>query len=276
MNIQSDNIKLEQIADEVIETDLLIIGGGMVGCMAAIRARQKGNIDVAIMERSSFKFTGQFGPDDFNLAFPFIEQPLPTKEEVTNGYWGTKSTGGLTSPEAQLIGLRAIYQVIRVLIEAGVKICEDDGTFKTRRMGTRGYGFPPLTSDDKPLIDSIFYRGTDAKEKLAIAALKSGAKAFNRTMLTSLITRNGSVIGATGLNTRTGKFLVFKAKTILVSTGRICGMFPYPYAPFPNNLANPRRELPAGLLVENAGDFTFLTERNAQEIVLQEMTFSPQ
>ena len=138
MNIQSDNIKLEQIADEVIETDLLIIGGGMVGCMAAIRARQKGNIDVAIMERSSFKFTGQFGPDDFNLAFPFIEQPLPTKEEVTNGYWGTKSTGGLTSPEAQLIGLRAIYQVIRVLIEAGVKICEDDGTFKTRRMGTRG------------------------------------------------------------------------------------------------------------------------------------------
>ena len=32
---------LSQIADEVIETDFLIIGGGLAGCMAAIEAKKK-------------------------------------------------------------------------------------------------------------------------------------------------------------------------------------------------------------------------------------------
>ena len=50
-------VGLEQLADEVIETDFLVLGGGLVGCMAALRARQDKNIDVAIMEKSKRYFT---------------------------------------------------------------------------------------------------------------------------------------------------------------------------------------------------------------------------
>ncbi|MCX6012729.1 MAG: FAD-binding protein [Chloroflexi bacterium] len=33
---------IEELADEFIETDILIIGGGLAGKMAAIRAKEKG------------------------------------------------------------------------------------------------------------------------------------------------------------------------------------------------------------------------------------------
>jgi len=45
------SLRLEHIADEVIETDFLVLGGGLVGCMAALRARQDKKLDVAIMEK---------------------------------------------------------------------------------------------------------------------------------------------------------------------------------------------------------------------------------
>ena len=75
--------ELAQLADEVIETDFLIIGGGLAGCMAAIRARQKGNINVVIMERASIKYGGDsIGVDDHSDWRPeyyknMIKHPLP-------------------------------------------------------------------------------------------------------------------------------------------------------------------------------------------------------
>ncbi|MBA7685355.1 hypothetical protein ES703_93778 [subsurface metagenome] len=56
-------------------------------------------------------------------------------------------------------------------------------------------------------------------------------------MLNSLITKDGSVVGATAVNVRNGKFLVFKAKATLLSTGGAqARMYSYPFAAFPNNL----------------------------------------
>ena len=48
-------IELEELADEIIETDLLIFGGGRAGTMAAIRAKEKGNIDVTLVEKANME-----------------------------------------------------------------------------------------------------------------------------------------------------------------------------------------------------------------------------
>jgi 2-polyprenyl-6-methoxyphenol hydroxylase-like FAD-dependent oxidoreductase len=61
-------IQLNQIAEEVIQTDLLVIGGGMAGCTAALSARKKGNVDVAIMEKAAIRYSGETGFDDFNFT----------------------------------------------------------------------------------------------------------------------------------------------------------------------------------------------------------------
>ncbi|MBN2062889.1 MAG: FAD-binding protein, partial [Deltaproteobacteria bacterium] len=245
-------LKLEQIADEIIETDFLIIGAGLAGCMAAIRARKKGDIDVAVMERASIKYGGDsIGVDDHSDWRPefyknMIQHPLPKGFPSENELRRPKAIGpcrirgGMISWNLAVNAAKNYAKAFSALNEIGVKIHEDDGTIKIRQertvQGLPHWHQPLPDADGKIDADWILYRGTDLKEKLANAVLKSGARIFSRTLLTGLIVKDGTVVGATAVNTRTGRFLVFKSKAVLMSTGGIRRIYLYPYAPFPNNL----------------------------------------
>lgn len=245
-------VKLEQLADEVIKTDFLIIGGGLSGCMAAIRARQKENIDVAIMERASIKYSGDsIGVDDHSdwrpeyyksvIKHPVLKGfPPEAAAKRPKAFGPNRLRGGQISWDFTVAEARNYGKALVTLKEIGVNLLEDDGTLKIRQETT----VPGLPHWHKPIPDSkgvidadwILYRGTDLKKKLAAAVLKSGTKIFDRTLLTGLIIKDDTIVGAAGLNIRTGKFIVFQAKTVLMSTGGIRRIYPYPYAPFPNNL----------------------------------------
>jgi succinate dehydrogenase/fumarate reductase flavoprotein subunit len=54
---------------------------------------------------------------------------------------------------------------------------------------------------------------------MAAAVRKRGVKVFDRTMVVDLLTNNGRVEGATAVNTRTGEFIVFKAKAVVIAAG---------------------------------------------------------
>jgi succinate dehydrogenase/fumarate reductase flavoprotein subunit len=238
-------MKLEQIADEVIKTDFLILGGGLVGCMAALRARQNKNIDVAIMERGTIWYGGNaIGFDDHNIEYPgIIEHPLPSNfssEQASRGEFGARRFHNIVSAKLAVTEARNYVKPLVVLEEIGVKIREDDGTLKVKQTqkipgGPNWHRLVP-DADGKIEGDKVFYRGSDVKERLANAVVKSGAGIFDRTILTNLITKDDSVVGAVGLNTRTGKLLVFIARAVLVATGDMRRLYTYPYAPFPNNL----------------------------------------
>jgi succinate dehydrogenase/fumarate reductase flavoprotein subunit len=244
--------KLTQLADEVIETDFLIIGGGLAGCMAAIRARKKGNIDVAVMERASLKYGGDsIGVDDHSDWRPeyyknMIGHPLPRgfpsdkAVKRPKNFGPDRLRGGSISWNLAVNEAKNYAKALIALEEIGVTMLEDDDTLKIRQQrqvkGLPHWHEPVPDADGEIDADWILYRGTDLKAKLAAAVLKSGARVFSRTLLTGLITKDGAVVGAASINTRSGKFLVFKAKTVLLATGGIRRLYLYPYAPFPNNL----------------------------------------
>jgi succinate dehydrogenase/fumarate reductase flavoprotein subunit len=75
--------------------------------------------------------------------------------------------------------------------------------------------------------DSISLRfwGTTVKPTLKKECGRLGVKIFDRIMGTSLLNENGvhgaRVAGATGVNTRTGEFMIFKAKAIILATAGI-------------------------------------------------------
>jgi succinate dehydrogenase/fumarate reductase flavoprotein subunit len=244
--------RLEQIADEVIKTDFLVIGGGLSGCMAAIRARRKGDIDVAVMERASLKYGGDsIGVDDHSdwrpefyksvIMHPVLKGfPAGAMAKRPKAMGPNRLRGGGVSWDLAVTEARNYAKALVTLEEIGVNLLEDDGTLKIRQESTvpgmPHWHRPVAGADGKVDADWIMYRGTDLKQKLAAAVMKSGARIFDRTLLTGLITKDGTAVGATGLNTRTGRFLVFQAKTILMATGGIRRIYLYPYAPFPNNL----------------------------------------
>ena len=222
------SLKLEQLADEIIETDFLVLGGGLVGCMAALRAKENKDLDVAVVERGTIRWGGNsIGFDDWNVEYPgIIEHPLPkdfSSKQAEKGTFGAKRFFNLVSANLAVAEAKNYVKPLVVLEDLGVHIREDDGTVKVKQTQKipGGPNWHRLVPDENGKIegDKVFYRGADVKEKLAIAVEKSGARIFNRTIMTSVITKDGRAVGATCLNTRTGKFLVFKAKAVLISTG---------------------------------------------------------
>lgn len=54
--------------------------------------------------------------------------------------------------------------------------------------------------------------------KYKVEAERLGARVINRTVITDLLTKDGRVVGAVGVNRRTGEFLVARAKAVVLAT----------------------------------------------------------
>ena len=237
--------QLEQLVDAVIETDFLVVGGGLAGCLAALQAKRKNkNIDITIMEKSTIEYAGSaIGLKDFHIEQEgMIEHPLPDEmdaEQAKKSLFGVNRFKGMVSSNMAVVELKNWVKPLAILEDIGVQIREDDGTMKGLQAYRRGTVWGSLVYDEtgKPYApDMVLYRGSDLKTKLARAIRKAGIRVVERTMITSLITKGETVVGATGFNMRTGKFILFKAKAIIIATGRATRMYPYQWAPFPNNL----------------------------------------
>lgn len=221
---------------EIIDTDILILGGGLAGCMAAIRAKER-NIDVAIVEKAAIKRSGEAGRGLDH--YPAIAHPK-INGLVAEEYGRIRANdlAGLASRKLSIITAKDALKPVVVLEDIGVKVREEDGTFKMIA-GRIGGGFTRREGEEKigTAGDFILYRGADLKIRLAAEVRRRGVRLFEHTMLTSLITKDGSVVGATAVNVRNGEFLVFRAKAILLATGNAQSrMYDYRFSAFPNNL----------------------------------------
>ena len=68
---------------------------------------------------------------------------------------------------------------------------------------------------------SLRVHGHNMKPSLHKETVRLGIKTFDRVMATSLLTENGGeggrVVGATGVNVRTGEFYAFRAKATVLA-----------------------------------------------------------
>ena len=216
--------KLVGLVDNIVETDFLIIGGGLVGSMAAIRARKNNeDIDVTIIDKARMEYSGDgTGLDNFT-HIPLRKEQIAgesiDEDEVKKSVFGANRMKGLKNLKLDAIQMKNAYISQPILEEIGVRIREDDGALKVVQGYRKGTVWGHVEYDENGNPTEPFFgtlsRVSDLKLKLGSAVRKSGTRVFDRTMLTSIITRDGTAIGATALNTRTGKFFAFKAKAIL-------------------------------------------------------------
>ena len=279
--------KLEHLVDGIVETDFLIIGGGLAGSIAALRAKKKdGHIDVTVIDKATMEYSGDgVGLDNFNqipLRKQDLEKTEVTEEEVRKSTFGADRFKGLRQFKLEAIQIKNAYISQPLLEEIGVKVREDDGTLKVLQGYRRGTVWGRVEYDEQGRPTEPFFgtfsRASDLKLKLGTAVRKNGVKVFDRTMLTSLIVKDGVAIGATALNTRTGKFLLFRAKAILLATGAASRLYPYPYAPFPNNLfytlTSPVNHGGGHVCALNAGAKLYSMEMNVVYVVSKGMNHS--
>jgi len=213
-----------QIDRAHMETDVLIVGGGIAGLMAAINAADQG-VSVTVAEKANTKRSGSgaTGNDHFLCYIPEIhgDDIEPIHTEVTNSLIG----GYLDSPHTVKF-LEQSFARVRDWESWGIEM-------KPRgKWEFMGHAFP-----GRPRV-WLKYAGHNQKTVLTKEAKKRGVKIENHLPITDVITDNGMVIGAIGLSVANQEPIIkiIRAKTVILATGSASRL--YPPAPSPGWLFN--------------------------------------
>lgn len=196
-----------------VEADVLVLGGGLAGCFAAISAARKG-LKVVLVDKSCTIHSGAGGTGiDHWGSCPSNPASKITPEEYTQNQIET-FMGGYGNVIAQYIVARDSYDVLLELEKMGMKVRDTKDEFKGAEF--RDEKTKLLFAYDYESKHCIRIWGTGMKPSLYKECKRLGVKLYERTMVTSLLTEDGKqgarVIGATAVHTRTGEFFVFKAK----------------------------------------------------------------
>ncbi len=187
------------MADRVIETDVLVVGGGGAGFRAAIGARETGARSLLLskgpvarcgatpMAGADFTLDGKSLHD---LGFPGA--PTDTYEKwfndiVTQGYY-------LNNQKLVEQYIRSAPARLKELLAWGIKV---------------------LFSEER----AIFTSGIGLMDALHQRARTAGVDMLEDVMLLDLLMKDGRVAGGLGLDIRSGDFIRFKAKAIVMATG---------------------------------------------------------
>jgi succinate dehydrogenase/fumarate reductase flavoprotein subunit len=188
-----------------LEADVLIIGGGSAGCMAAIRVLNLNpQLKVVLFEKGDIKYSGSIarGMDALNVvAIPNLTTPEQFVES------NTLACGGiLDAPPAYEMARRS-FDLLKELESWGVYFpVDEDGNYRTLQLHPKGKF---LTAMEEP----------NLKVMISRMAIEKGAVVVNRTMGVRLLLEDGRVGGAVGIDVRTGDLIVCASKTVILSSG---------------------------------------------------------
>jgi succinate dehydrogenase/fumarate reductase flavoprotein subunit len=224
--------------EKEIKTDILVIGGGIAGCWAAISAARQG-LKVALVEKGDTVRSGAGGPG----CDHWCDAPANPLSRVTPDDWARHMAN---RPYCNGIGIqiqcREDFDTLLEMEQMGGKIRDIDDQYvgaegrddKTKFMISPRYGTihsylpdprmgePNFNPPDKRNNVVIRIWGYNFKPLLKKECKRLGVKIFDRVMGTSLLTENGiqgaRVVGATGVNNRTGEFMIFKSKATILAT----------------------------------------------------------
>jgi succinate dehydrogenase/fumarate reductase flavoprotein subunit len=209
-----------------VKVDVLVIGGGLAGCTAGISACKRG-LQVAIVDKAPIKRSGcgGAGMDHWNGCLSNPKSPV-TPEEFMELPTNKPNEMGHTT----YIFQKTSWEALTKLEELGLPIRDENGDFE---------GAPVLDEDlkvfkgfDYEHVVNIKLRGGHYIKPVLYDGVKNaGAKLYERIMITCLLTEGGrqgaKVAGATGFSMETGEFYVFEAKSVIITTGYITGVWIY-------------------------------------------------
>ena len=188
-----------------IDADVLIIGGGSAGAMAAIRAKEV-NPDqkVVVFEKGQMKYSGCIarGMDAMNIvAIPDIATAELYVESNS-----IACEGIMDEPVNYKMAERS-YEMMKKLESWDVCFPKDDnGDYEVLKIHPKGRF-------------CVTMKEPELKAILSNKALDLGVLVMNRTMAVRLLKDGERISGAIGMNVRTGEMLVCRAKSVILSSG---------------------------------------------------------
>ena len=240
-------MKGSTVNEKTVQTDVLCVGGGIAGLMAAIRARESG-AKVVLADKANTLRSGSAGTgcDHFRAYIP--EFHGSNIEPVVEEVW--HSQAGWTRPkEFVRTWMERSFEIVKLWDSWGIPM-----KYKGR-WEFAGHAFPghPFTA--------LKYSGQNLKPILTREARKKGVEIINRVMVFDLL-RDRGIVGAVGVDTRADRMVTFLAKSVVLGTGGCVRLYP---APTPGWMFN-RADSP-----HTTGDGRAMAYRAGAELVNMEM-----
>ncbi len=188
-----------KIERKIIDTDILIIGGGTAGCMAAVEARERyPQLKVTILEKAHIDRSGCLA-GGMNAINAYLNKGETAKSFTEYVKWD--ACGLIREDLVQSMAELFEYCVKRVEKWGLPILCDEQGNYQPRGRW------------------NIKINGESLKPILAKAARSSGAQVYNWIVITNLLVNDNRVVGAVGFSLRSGAFYVVRAKATIMATG---------------------------------------------------------
>ncbi|MFI8240642.1 fumarate reductase/succinate dehydrogenase flavoprotein subunit [Streptomyces sp. NPDC085866] len=203
---------------EELTCDVLVIGGGTAGTMAALTAAERG-ADVLLLEKAHVRHSGALamGMDGVNNAVvPGRAEPDDYVAEIT------RANDGIVDQSSVRQTATRGFAMVQRLESYGVKFEKDEhGDYAVRQVHRSGsYVLPMPEGKD---VKKVLYRQLRRRE------MRERIRIENRLMPVRVLTApdDGRAIGAVGFHTRTGAFVTVRAGAVILATGA-CGRLGLP------------------------------------------------
>jgi succinate dehydrogenase/fumarate reductase flavoprotein subunit len=192
--------------------DILVVGGGLAGCMAAIRAGELSDhvilVDKSNPERSGCAATGI---DHIWAYFPEVQKEEGVSlDDLVKDHAENFAKGLINRDIIQYIAETSLARILD-LERFGCKMRYEDsslpGKFRLQ------YQFHACRN-------TLHFDGRDVKRVLTNAVKQRGVDVVDRVMVNDLLLNDGQIAGAVGYGTRDGCLHRFRSKAVIMATGR--------------------------------------------------------
>ena len=199
---------------EVVETDVLIIGAGGAGSRAAIEVARNG-LAVLIATKGSFGKAGDTPSADMDINIPSRDAREifgldGDIRDTADSFAGDMLQAGkfMNNEEVVLAFCTNTGKYVKELVDWGMDV--------SGLSHGPGHKFP---------------RGIVSTGRSMINALKRGMRRYKidlaeHTLVTNILTMDGRVAGAVGINIRSGDFIVIRSKAVILATGGAMRLYP--------------------------------------------------
>ena len=202
---------------DVIDADVLVLGGGNAGLRAAIEARSFSNLKVVVASKSLI-------PGGSSI--------------MSGGHWNTTGFSPVQGPFEDLFN-DTIRLGCYLNDQRLVRIALEGTAEELKRVERFGGLWPREGKPDQFYIERFWFSKRSHRypvhnwyswqtaHSLCEEAIKRGVLLFPEVMITSLQTCNGVVVGATGVDIKSGAFVVFRGKSTILATGGLTQVYKY-------------------------------------------------
>jgi succinate dehydrogenase/fumarate reductase flavoprotein subunit len=210
------------LQEETIDTDILVVGAGAGGLMAAISSADSG-AKVLLCEKGCARRSGGIpgGNDHFGCYIPGIHSKTFRSNTIRE-----QLSRGIVDEDLFTQYLDKTYEVLQMWEAWGVNMKKNSSYEFASHAMPGSSGEPGKT--DRP---QLHFSDENQCVKLEKQARKRGVRIINRVMITELLKgTNGRIIGAIGISTREPKLFIFQAKSIVMNKGGVgrTRLYPYP------------------------------------------------